>query len=267
MRTKHDSVKFVAALGAACVFGWATASHAALLVQVTGAANFSELEWHDPLGPDPLGLYVGPGSIGNGDGALLENEVPPGLKLAQIPFNLSAHPGGKLEVDGSTTFFDVSLELHGLVSAGDAIATVVAPITILSQPLVSGATFKLWSTDPVGPAPAVLLLEGTINNGAIVGIEGATTAALQSNNVNYTGGKIYDQLVLQGGTTHGQMSVSLLLRNDGTVVRSGGTSGPLAPFTADASGLFNTPVIPEPASMGLLLLTAATALGRRFRRA
>ncbi len=266
MRTKHNPVKFVAALGAACVFGWATASHAALLVQVTGAANVSEFEWEDPAGPNPLGLYIGPGSTGNGDGHLHENEASPGLKLAQIPFNLSSHPGGKLEVDATTTFFDVSLVLNGLTSAGDAIATVVTPITILSQPLASGATFELWSTDPPGADPAVLLLAGTLNSAAIVGIEGATTAALQSNNVSYTGGKIYDQLVLQGGTTTGQMSISLLLRNNDTVVRSGGQSGPLAPFSADASGLFNTPVIPEPASMGLLLLTAATALGRRFRR-
>jgi hypothetical protein len=249
----------------ASLLGLGASSQAALLVQVTGAVNQAEYEWQDPGGAPPLGLYVGTGSTGNGDGALLENEAPPGLKLSQIPFDLSANPGGKLELDGTTSFFDVTMVLTGLDANGDASVTPIVGANILSQSL-NGGTVEFWSTNPAGPDNPVLILSANISSAAMVGIEGATTAALQSTTVTYTGGLIYDALVNAGGTLTGQTSQTLLLRNSGTVVRTG-DPGPLAAFSADASALFNTPTIPEPASLGLLVLGGAALLHRRIRRA
>jgi hypothetical protein len=225
----------------------------------------------DPISPqmDEIGwtgnaLAQRAGSVGSNDGTLPpSNQTPGGLQI-QTPFSITGVPGSTINaLDGSTTFYDVTLQVTGMLFSGPAVTNVIFPgITLISQPVGSGA-FSLTSTGP----SFIDLLSGTVNDLVIVGLAGQNTGSIQSSTVTYTSGKIYDELVSHHGTLTGTLSWSLLdIGSSGLKIGGGGLGTNLSPFDADQTGQFNTPFIPEPATLSLLGLGVGAMILGRWRR-
>jgi hypothetical protein len=235
-------------------FALATAADAGLLV------DFKP----DPVSPSmyEIGWAAGqivqrPGSVGNADGTLPAiNQTPGGLNV-QTPLHIVGVPGSTINTtDNSTTFYDVTLELSGLHGVGLPGQYSIGGMTVVSQAVGTG-TFTLLSTNPGGGATT--LLTGTINSALIVGLLGQTTGSIQSSDVDYTGGKIYDALIAAGGNPDGaSLSWSLIDVGGGLRV----VAGSLAAFDANMTGQLT----PEPATlclMGLGLGAIVINAGRR----
>jgi hypothetical protein len=128
----------------------------------------------------------------------------------------------------------------------------------LIQPL-NGGDFTLTATD------GTLLLHGTLTGSTIAGANSATAGAVFSAaNVSYDSGLIYTALLSQGGTLAGNdLSFSFIDVNPTFGALPGFA---LNAFTANASGLFNAVVLPEPGSIMLLAGAAAGLLARRRTR-
>jgi hypothetical protein len=204
----------------------------------------------------PRQLSDGTGSLGNGDGALPPGTQTVGGLIIQTPVSIVAP--GSVASTGGTTLYDVSLSVNGWNTTAAAVTSVIVPpafpdpgLSIVSQPLGSGR-FTLTATDHT-----TVLLTGTITNSIIVGLSGQTTGSIQSTTVTYDGGLIKNAIT--AGTLPGSFSWSLLDISSDLAI----DSGQLAPFTANMTGLFSTPVIPEPASLGLFGLVGVTAMLRR----
>lgn len=195
--------------------------------------------------------------------------------LSETPFTIpDAVPGKVVTATGTTQFYDTTLVLTGSVASNALSFNVPGVGDQIVQP-VSNGTFTLYASS--SPATAgVVLLTGTFTNGAISGTGGDTVAGFNVGAINYTGGVIYNALLaaLNGATPEpGALSVSL---NDLTTPLSiaGGSTignppitvnGQVVPFLANATGLFSTPVIPEP-GVASLLAGAGLALVARRRR-
>jgi hypothetical protein len=194
------------------------------------------------------------GTSSSGDGATAPpSQAAPGLQI-DTPFNIPAIAGGVVNVGGSTTFYDASLELNGF----SAIAPAAIVFGTLIQPLILG-DFSIKATD------GTVLLHGVVQSSAITGANGGTAgAAFSSANVTYDGGLIFQKLSQAGGTLNGNdFSFSFV---DATPSFSiNGQTGRLSAFTANATGLFNATVLPEPTTAALLALSAAGLMGRRRR--
>jgi len=255
------------------VMGLGSASYGALLVDFKPDPISTSL---DELGWTGSQLQNRPGLLGNGDGTLGINSQTPGGLNIQTPFIITdAIPGKNTNPGsgGSTTFYDVTLDL---ASSGDSfkangpasLLNIMPGVDLVYQTLKPGV-FKLWSTTADtsnDPLTRVLLLEGTITNAFIVGMQYSTTASLQSSNVVYTGGVIKDALfaaVGAEGLTGGSLSWSVLDIGNG----SGSlkvVGGGLQAFDADLTGQFN--YLPEPATLCLMALGAVAVLVRRRKR-
>jgi len=141
--------KLIAAMaGAVASFGLATSSFASLLVDfkpLPVTANVPELEWTG------TNLAAGAGAVGNADGGLAPQlQSPPGLQI-ETPFTIPGLiPGKVANITGSTTFYDVTLELTGLNA--DAAAISFGGIAVQSY---GAGTFRLLSTDPDGAGPGL----------------------------------------------------------------------------------------------------------------
>ena len=207
------------------------------------------------------GLVSAAGSTGNADGVLPPPAQTPGGLTVTTPFVIPAIPGSVINpATGSTTFFDTTLVLAGNAPVGAP--GVIAGI-IVGQPTGAG-NFDILSTDPDGAGPLlpILLLSGTIANGAVGGFLGGSTASYQSNTITYTGGAILPALVANNFALVGDLSIAMIDVSPALAVAQRGT---LAPFTANASGLFSAVVVPEPTTLGVLALGAAAAFRRRSR--
>lgn len=204
-------------------------------------------------------LTQGPGATGNGDGVAAV--VNPSLQTAggliiQTPVALPLlTPGAVVTATGSTVY-DVSLRFDsGWDLNGSAVSNTVLPgITVVSQAVNTGR-FSLVATDGT-----TVLLTGTITSAVINGLAGQTTGSVQSTTVTYDGGLIKNAVT--AGTLSGSLSWSLLDISSDLAT----SNGQLSPFNANMTGLFSTPAIPEPATMGLFGLAAAGALARRRSR-
>jgi len=236
----------------------ASTSYGALLV------NFKPL----PISPAQEELHwtgtqlqAGNGSVGNADGNLSPNTQTEGGLQIETPFEIGdglVGPGlGKSvnTIAHSTTFYDVTMVLGGLSAAGGASAIGAG---VSAQPYGAG-TFQLLSTDPDagGPGTSVVLLSGTITDGAIVGIAGSGAGAVLSSTVTYTGGAIL-QAATGGSSVSGSLSFSML----DIAPPFNTSSGTLAEFNANATGLFSA--VPEPAS-AMFVALGAIGLGLRHR--
>jgi hypothetical protein len=255
------------------VMGLASASYGALLVDFKPDPVSTSL---DELGWTGSQLQDRPGLLGNGDGTLGINSQTPGGLNIQTPFNITGVIPGKWinTGSGSTTFYDVTLDL---ASDGDSfkangpasLLNIMPGIDLVYQTLKPGV-FKLWSSaadTSNDPLTRVLLLEGTITNAFIVGMQYSTTASLQSGNVTYTGGVIKDALfaaVGAGGLTGGSLSWSVLDIGNGAGGSLQVVGGGLQAFDADLTGQFN--YLPEPATLCLMALGAVAVLVRRRKR-
>jgi hypothetical protein len=252
------------ALGVAVLCCFSPASFAALLVEFKSlpiSPSDPEVRW------TPSGLLAAPsanGSQGNGDGLnSLASQTVGGL-IIETPVTV-ARPdlGGSINVgnNNSTTFSDVTLLLSNFNSSGAASEFN----GLVNQPMGPGF-FQLKST-PQGASPSVDLLVGNIASANITGIKNSDSGSVLSGNVTYTGGLIADALNVALGHAigtpipGGSLSFSLLDIDNKLTIN--GTTGRLSDFSANATGQFGTPVVPEPASLSLLAIGACGMLIRR----
>jgi len=236
-----------------------------------------EYSWTGPGG----NFVTGPGVVGNGDGDLAVGlQTPPGLEL-DTPLNVPGVPNSVFVPGSGTTFYDCTMTMSSVTSDGhptgdlaDTGAFILVPTNEATQNLSSGA-FSIYTTpatDVPGQLP-VLLLSGTLQSNTISVPLGGTSAGFQSTTVTYTGGAILTALLAAGGTNTGSASISLIsldgnigVVNTGVIVGGLVDSAIIAPFDANASGVFDTPALtPEPASLSVIAL--AGLLGMRRRRA
>jgi len=262
--------KLIAATaGAVAAFGLTASSFAALLVDfkpMPVTATVPELEWTG------TNLAAGAGAVGNADGGLAPQlQSPPGLQI-ETPFTIpGAIPGKIANVTGSTTFYDVTLELGGLNANSAAVS--FGGIAVQSY---GAGTFRLLSTDPDGAGPGLptVLLQGNIGGGSITGLSPGSSGAVLSSQLTYTGGAIFTEFLNapnNGSPNGGSLSLSML----DIVPQLGGTSvvppnafATLNAFNANATGLFSGVQVPEPATASVVLLGAVgLGLRRRTRKA
>lgn len=211
-----------------------------------------------PLLPEIIFDLTNPRQLGAGPGAIGEGTNNPGGLSIQTPFVGLMAPGAS-PIPGGTRFADATLQLNGHFAMAPA-ATFAG---FVGQPLTAG-TFRFLSADPDGAGPLlpVVLLEGNMTASAITGVLGATTGSYVSTAVNYTGGIIAAAMAANNIGNTGETSWSLLdLRQSMAIAND----GRLDRFTANASGLFNAPVIPEPTGMGAVALAGMTLCARRRR--
>jgi len=252
----------------------ATTARASLLVDFLpqpASDGIPEFDW------DGQYLTVGPGAVGTGipdpgapgDGELApELQDIPGLQIT-TPFVIPSLPGGAVRtVAGTTSFYDVTLDLEPLEADG---APGLLGAAFLAQKLLGGR-FSIWTTDPVNAGTPgdpevndpVLLLSGAIANAGITGLIGSQAGAVLSAKVTYDDGAIYDAAAAEFGPGElvGSLSWTLLEIDPALSI----TAGRLAAFDANATGQFSGVVIPEPATVALLCVLAPFVLRSRRRR-
>jgi hypothetical protein len=256
------AAQFALVIAAICCFS--PASFAALLVEFKSlpiSPSDPEVRWS--VG----GLVAAPtanGSQGNGDGLNPIGSQSVGGLIIETPVTLNRSDlGGSVNLGngGSTTFSDVTLILSNLNSTGNA-----GELNgLLDQPIGGGA-FKLQSTSQAVGGPVDLLV-GTIATGDITGIKNSDSGSVLSGNVTYTGGLIADALNSALGHAigtpipGGSLAFSLLDIDNKLTLNTAGTR--LNDFSANSTGQFGTPVVPEPASLSLLAIGACGILIRR----
>jgi hypothetical protein len=193
------------------------------------------------------------GSTSNNDGNLpVQNQTAPGLD-SETPFILVGPGSLNNFAAGSTHFYDSSLQLTAGFQAN---APAINAGGVLVQQLSPGS-FQLMST---GPGP-ILLLSGTMSAASFIVGAGDAGSVFSSQDVNYTGGIIFNALVAAGGTVNGNsMSVSM---TDVTPNLNIAGDGFLGDFTSNATGLFNASTVPEPTSLALIAIAMASFFFRR----
>ncbi len=178
-------------------------------------------------------LLAGPGSLGNGDGALpLASQTAGGLFIS-TPFVIPDAILGK-EISGSTTnFYDVTMALSGF----NASAPTFTLGGMIWQPLSNG-TFSMRATD------GTLLLTADATNAFISRSPSNEQGSIISANISYTGGVISSYVQ----PTPASISFTLIATPATATV----TGDYLDRFEADATGEFSgtkAVAIPTPAAV------------------
>lgn len=265
-----NSKAYIGLVSAAAALGLSAAAQAALLVDFKPIPTDDKFELiYDavPSGGVARELYAGPGATGDGSftttgGLTIEASGFPGL----VPVDPALLPSVQLETN-STLFHDVTLVLSNLKEdkvSGLSETPIFGVGTLYTQPLEDGG-FELWSwNNPADVNGPELLLKGNVDNAVISGLAGSPSGAVLSAQITYTGGLIYQALVAKGGQTTGDLSWSLL---DITpkITKVAGNPPLLGDFSANATGQFSSPAIPEPASVGLLAISMVGLAARRRR--
>lgn len=241
--------------GALAIVGLSSLASAATLVDYKpGPVSPTTPEFVFGGGPVPS-FQTGPGAIGNGDGALPQALQTPGGLDSETPFLIPAVPGSQVGVS-STKFFDSTLNFAGLAANAPAINAGGTLIQSLGP-----GSFQLLSTTGIN------LLTGTISTSTFIVGAGGAGATFNASGVNYTGGLIFNALVAAGGDPNAN-SMSISMTDVSPTFSINGASGFLNDFTANATGLFNVNVIPEPGAVtGAAILAGAVLRTRRSRRA
>jgi len=215
-----------------------------------------------------LGLQTAAGAIGNGDGNLpVQQQTPGGLQAdtivnapAPFSFNSSVFTGG-------TGYYDTTLTFTGLNPIGAAVPTPIGPFIEDSQ-LLGDGTFTLTSTAVAGGPAPVVILQGTIVGATLLtGVQGGNAAAtFNADGVTYTGGVVAAALSPSLFSLSGNdLSISMTAVEPPLGINP--TTGQLASFTADATGLFDINTVPEPTTLTLGLLGVGALAMRRSRKA
>lgn len=259
----------LAGIVAAMVLVSAAAAQASLLVDFLpqpASRDMPEFIWDGfalTSGSGAFGTGFGPGA-GDGDKLPEEQDIP-GLQIV-TPFVIDGLPGGVVNATaGSTTFYDVTLELTESPSADGRPPNSLFGIYIVQE--LTGGEFRILSTDPVGGGEEdyVVLLAGTITNAMIAGILNSDTGAVLSADITYTDGAIYYAAMERCNSTCLKGSFSWSLLNvDKPLSIIEGTPDYLDEFVANGTGQFSG--TPEPATLVLLLSGACVVAMRRKRR-
>jgi hypothetical protein len=187
-------------------------------------------------------LLAGPGSLGNGDGALPLSSQTQGGLFVSTPFVIPDAIAGKEFSGSSTNFYDVTMSLSGFNAA--------APSFMLGgliwQPLSNG-TFSMTATD------GTLLLTASATDAFISRSPINEQGSILSATISYTGGVISSYVQ----PTPASISFSLIAMPTTATA----SNGYLDRFEADATGQFSgTPAvaIPTPAAVwgGVVLMIA-----------
>jgi hypothetical protein len=251
MLLRKVTLAAIAALFSLCA--WASAATIVDFKPTPVSPNIPEFQFSRALGGGVPVFRGALGSTSNNDGNLpVQNQTAPGLD-SETPFIL-AGPGSLNDLlAGTTHFFDSSLQFTAGLQAN---APAINAGGVLVQQLSPGA-FQLLST---GPAP-ILLLSGNITAATFITGIGNAGAVFSSQDVNYTGGIIFNALVASGGNpNNNSMSISMTDVAPNFVIAGDGF---LADFTANATGLFNANAVPEPNSLALLAIALGSLLFRR----
>ena len=248
MLLRKVTLAAIAALSSLCA--WASAATIVDFKPNPVSPTTPEFQFSRALGGGVPVFRGALGSTSNNDGNLpIQNQTSPGLD-SETPFILAA-PGSVNDfIAGTTHFYDSSLQFTAGLQAN---APAMNAGGVLIQQLSAGS-FQIMST---GPAPIVLLSGNMSSASFVVGV-GNAGSVFSSQDVNYTGGIIFNALVASGGSPNGNsMSISMtdILPN----LNIAG-DGFLGDFTANATGLFNANVIPEPNSLILLTIALGSLL-------
>jgi hypothetical protein len=249
MISKRVSLAAVAALFSLCA--WASAATIVDFKPNPVSPTTPEFQFSRALGGGVPVFRGALGSTSNNDGNLpVQNQTAPGLD-SETPFILFG-PGSVNDlIAGTTHFYDSSLQFTAGLQAN---APAINAGGVLIQQLSPGS-FQLMST---GPAP-ILLLSGNMSAASFIVGVGNAGSMFSSQDVNYTGGIIFNALVASGGSPNGNsMSISMT-----DIVPSLNIAGDgfLGDFNANATGLFNA--VPEPTSLTLLAIAMCSLVLRR----
>jgi hypothetical protein len=196
-------------------------------------------------GGAPGHLLAGPGSLGNGDGALPPNRQTGGGLFISTPFVIPDAIVGKTFSGSTTNFYDVTMTLGGFAAA--------SPIFMLGgiiyQPLSNG-TFNITATD------GTLLLTASATDAFISRSPTNEEGSILSATISYTGG------LIRSYVEPTPASISFTLIANPTTAST--TNGYLDGFSADATGQFSgmpAVAVPVPASVwGGVALLAVLAI-------
>jgi hypothetical protein len=240
-------------------FGFAVVAAAAMAIPAISSAA-TIVDWKP--GPTSAGIpefswtgnqLVGAAGItSNGDGQIARaNQTAPGLDM-ETPFVINGVPGSVVDpVQGTTLFYDASIAITGFVASGPAV--IFGP-TIIQQ--LGPGDFTLKSTT------GVLLLHGTVQASTITGNNGSQAGAVFSaNDVNYDSGLIFNAMTASGQYALTNNDFSFSFANISPNVTFSNNS--ILPFTTDATGLYQADLVPEPATLGMLLVGGLATLRRR----
>jgi hypothetical protein len=187
-------------------------------------------------------LIAGPGSVGNGDGALPPDSQTAGGLFMSTPFVIPDAIAGKSITGSTTNFYDVTMSLSGF----DAAAPSFMFGGSIWQPLSNG-TFSMKATD------GTLLLTASATDAFISRSPINEQGSILSATISYTGGLISSYVQ----PTPASISFTLIA----TPATASMTGGYLDRFEADATGEFSgTPAVavPTPAAVwgGFVLMMA-----------
>jgi len=178
-------------------------------------------------------LLAGPGSLGNGDGALPPDTQTAGGLFVSTPFVIPDAIAGKSFSGSSTNFYDVTLSLTGFSAASPSFMLG----GLIYQPLSNG-TFNMTATD------GTLLLKASAIDAYISRSPVNEQGSILSATISYTGGVISSYVQ----PTPASISFTLIA----TPGTASTTNGYLDRFEADATGEFSgtkAVAIPVPASV------------------
>lgn len=190
-------------------------------------------------------LQAGPGSLGNGDGALpLALQTAGGL-FVSTPFSIPNAIAGKEFVGSTTNFYDVTLSLTGFTASAPSFMLG----GLIRQPLSNG-TFSMRATD------GTLLLSASATDAIISRSPINEDGSIISATISYTGGVIGSYVQ----PTPASISFTLIA----TPATASTSGGYLDRFDADATGQFSgtaAATVPTPAAVwGGIALMGVLAL-------
>jgi hypothetical protein len=215
-------------------------------------------------------FVTSPGSFGNGDGNLAPSLQTPGGLQVDTPLNVVAPATAGETIDASGShFYDVTMSFSAPTGAPSLASTgafvLLNPSLNLAVQQFTDGFFTMTATD------GTVLLTGTVQENSISSPLTSTSSAFQSALVTYTGGAIFTALQQATSATTGSASISMTSL-DGPVVANfvgtgvgvlGAAPATINPYDSNGTGVFDVANLPEPSSLGIVLMAGTMGLRRR----